>query len=55
MPNEVRNLPRLMAVAHALGPLHKRVIFVGETIVKLYSNTPTTTQEPRIIDDVDCI
>lgn len=55
MPNEVRNLPRLIAVAHALGPLRERVVFVGGAVVNLYSTTATTTPEPRITDDVDCI
>ena len=55
MPNEVRNLPRLMTVTHALGALHERVVFGGEAIVKLYSTTPTTPPEPRITDDVDRI
>jgi predicted nucleotidyltransferase len=44
-----------MAVAHALGPLRERVVFVGGAVVNLYSTTPTETPEPRITDDVDCI
>jgi predicted nucleotidyltransferase len=55
MPSEAKNLPRLMAVAHALGPLRERVVFVGGAVVNLYSTTPATTPEPRITDDVDCI
>lgn len=55
MPSEAQNLPRLMAVAHALGPLRERVVFVGGAVVNLYSTTPATTPEPRITDDVDCI
>ena len=27
MPSESKNLPRLMAVARALGPLRERVVF----------------------------
>ena len=52
---ELRNLPRLMAVARALGPLRERVVFVGGAIVNLYSTSPLRTPEPRITDDVDCI
>jgi predicted nucleotidyltransferase len=55
MPSESRNLPRLMAVARALGPLCERVVFVGGAVVNLYSTTSTTTPEPRITEDVDCI
>lgn len=44
-----------MAVAHALGPLRERVVFVGGAVVNLYSTTPTRSPEPRITDDVDCI
>lgn len=55
MPPEPRNLPRLQAVAHALGPLRERVVFVGGATVNLYSTTPSSTPEPRITDDVDCI
>ncbi len=55
MPSESRNLPRLMAVARALGPLRERVVFVGGAVVNLYSTTPATTPEPRITEDVDCI
>lgn len=55
MPSEAQNLPRLMAVAHALGPLRERVVFVGGAVVNLYSTTPAATPEPRITDDVDCI
>lgn len=55
MPNEVRNIPRLMAVAHVLGPLRERVVFVGGAVVNLYSTTSTVTPEPRVTDDVDCI
>ena len=55
MPSESRNLPRLMAVARALGPLRERVVFVGGAVVNLYSTAPVTTPEPRITDDVDCI
>ena len=55
MPSESNNLPRLMAVARALGPLRERVVFVGGAVVNLYSTTSTATPEPRITDDVDCI
>ena len=55
MPSESRNLPRLMAVARALGPLRERVVFVGGAVVNLYSTTPLATPEPRVTDDVDCI
>jgi predicted nucleotidyltransferase len=55
MSSESNNLPRLMAVARALGPLRERVVFVGGAVVNLYSTTPATTPEPRITDDVDCI
>ncbi len=55
MPTELRNLPRIQAVAHALGPLRERMVFVGGATVSLYSTTPTATPEPRITDDVDCI
>ncbi len=48
-------MPRLQAVALALGPLRERVVFVGGATVNLYSTTPTSTPEPRITDDVDCI
>lgn len=41
MPPEPRNLPRLQAVARALGPLRERVVFVGGATVNLYSTTPT--------------
>lgn len=55
MPFESRNLPRLMAVARALGPLRERVVFVGGAIVNLYSTGAIATPEPRTTDDVDCI
>ncbi|MGY3091290.1 putative nucleotidyltransferase [Hymenobacter sp. UYAg731] len=55
MLSEPRNLPRLMAIARALGPLRERVVFVGGAIVNLYSTSTTHTPEPRITDDVDCI
>ncbi|MGI4736808.1 MAG: nucleotidyl transferase AbiEii/AbiGii toxin family protein [Janthinobacterium lividum] len=55
MPSEAQNLPRLMAVAHALGPLRERVVFVGGAVVNLYSTTSAATPEPRITEDVDCI
>lgn len=55
MPAEPRNLPRLQAVAHALGPLRERVVFVGGATVNLYSTMLASTPEPRITDDVDCI
>lgn len=55
MPSEARNLPRLLAVAQALGPLRERVVFVGGAVVNLYSTTPTKSPEPRITEDVDCI
>ncbi len=42
-------------MAHALGPLRERVVFVGGAVVNLYSTTPTRSPEPRITDDVDCI
>ena len=44
-----------MAVAHALGSLRERVVFVGGAVVNLYSTTPTGTPEPRITEDVDCL
>ena len=44
-----------MAVAHALGPLRERVVFVGGAVVNLYSTTPMGTPEPRITEDVDCL
>ena len=40
---EPRNLPRLMAIARALGPLRERVVFVGGAIVNLYSTSATRT------------
>ncbi len=52
---ESRNLPRLMAVARALGPLRERVVFVGGATVNLYSTSFTRTPEPRLTDDVNCI
>lgn len=55
MPSESRNLPRLMAVAHALGPWRERVVFVGGATVNLYSTAAGTIPEPRTTDDVDCI
>ena len=55
MPTESRNLPRLMAVAHALGPLRDQVVFVGGATVNLYSTATSPTPEPRTTDDVDCI
>ncbi len=55
MAPEPRNLPRLQAVAHALGSLRERVVFVGGATVNLYSTASTNTPEPRITDDVDCI
>ena len=55
MPKEAQNLPRLMAVGHALGPLRERVVFVGGAVVNLYSTTPAGTPEPRVTEDVDCI
>ncbi len=55
MPSESKNLPRLMGVARALGPLRERVVFVGGAIVNLCSTTLAATPEPRITDDVDCI
>ena len=55
MATTSRNLPRLQAVAHALGPLRERVVFVGGATVNLYSTTPLPTPEPRTTDDVDCI
>jgi predicted nucleotidyltransferase len=55
MPSDAQNVPRLMAVGHALGPLRERVVFVGGAVVNLYSTTPSGTPEPRITDDVDCI
>ena len=33
MPKEAENIPRLMAVGHALGPLRERVVFVGGAVV----------------------
>ena len=54
-PNSSRNLPRLMAVAHALGPLRERVVFVGGATVNLYSAAANATPEPRTTEDVDCI
>jgi len=55
MPKEAQNIPRLMAVGHALGPLRERVVFVGGAVVNLYSTTPAGTPEPRVTEDVDCI
>jgi hypothetical protein len=55
MTNASRNIPRLMAVGHALGPLRERVVFVGGAVVNLYSTTPTGAPEPRVTEDVDCI
>lgn len=55
MRSPAQNVPRLMAVAHALGPLRERVVFVGGAVVNLYSTTPTGTPEPRITEDVDCL
>ena len=55
MLSESRNIPRLMAMVHALGPLRERVVFVGGAMVNLYSTTPTGTPEPRITEDVDCL
>jgi predicted nucleotidyltransferase len=55
MPSEFRNLPRLMAVARALGSLRERVVFVGGATVNLYSTSGPRTPEPRITDDVDCL
>ncbi|HEX8656215.1 MAG TPA: nucleotidyl transferase AbiEii/AbiGii toxin family protein [Hymenobacter sp.] len=52
---ESRNLPRLMAVARALGPLREWVVFVGGAVVNLYSTAPAGSPEPRVTDDVDCI
>jgi hypothetical protein len=50
MPSDAQNVPRLMAVGHA--PLRERV---GGAVVNLYTTTPSSTPEPRITDDVDCI
>lgn len=55
MLSQTRNLPLLMAVAHALGPLRDRVVFVGGATVNLYSTATGFTPEPRTTDDVDCI
>jgi hypothetical protein len=55
MPSDAQNLPRLMAVGHALGPLRERVVFVGGAVVNLYTTMASGTPEPRITDDVDCI
>jgi predicted nucleotidyltransferase len=55
MTDASRNIPRLMAVGHALDPLRERVVFVGGAVVNLYSTTPTGAPEPRITEDVDCI
>jgi hypothetical protein len=55
MPSAAQNVPRLMAVGHALGPLRERVVFVGGAVVNLYSTMSSSTPEPRITDDVDCI
>lgn len=55
MPKEAQNIPRLMAVGHALGPLRERVVFVGGAVVNLYSTTPAGTPEPRVTEDVDCL
>ena len=44
---EPRNLPRLMAIARALGPVLERVVQVGGAIVNLYSTSATRTPEPR--------
>jgi predicted nucleotidyltransferase len=50
-----RNLARLQAVAHALGPLRERVVFVGGATVNLYAAPVLGIPEPRVTDDVDCI
>lgn len=55
MPSESRNLPRLMAVARALGPWRERVVFVGGAVVNLYSTRADVPPEPRVTDDVDCV
>ena len=55
MPSDSRNLPRLVAVAYAFGPLRKRVVFVGGAVVNRYSTTPASPPEPRVTEDVDCI
>ncbi|MGI4736646.1 MAG: hypothetical protein ACRYG7_15850 [Janthinobacterium lividum] len=44
-----------MAVAHSLGHLRDRVVFVGGAMVNLYSTATGHTPEPRTTDDVDCI
>ncbi|WP_165768402.1 nucleotidyl transferase AbiEii/AbiGii toxin family protein [Hymenobacter amundsenii] len=44
-----------MAVAHALGALRERVVFVGGATVNLYSTSATSPPEPRVTEDVDCI
>jgi len=44
-----------MAVAHALGTLRERVVFVGGATVNLYSTSATPPPEPRVTEDVDCI
>lgn len=55
MADASRNIPRLTAVGHALGPLRERVVFVGGAVVNLYSTAPTGAPEPRVTEDVDCI
>ena len=55
MPSQTRNLPLLMAVAHALGPLRDRVVFVGGATVNLYSTVTGFTPESRMTEHVDCI
>ena len=54
-PKPSRNLPRLQAVAHALGPWRERVVFVGGAVVNLYSTRASAPPEPRVTDDVDCV
>ena len=54
MSRESRNLPRLMAVARALGAWRERVVFVGGAVVNLYA-TRAAVPEPRVTDDVDCV
>ena len=55
MLGQTRNLPLLMAVAHALRPLCERVVFVGGATGNVYSSVTGLTPEARMTADVDCI
>lgn len=49
-----RNRAILEAVAHGLGDILDQFVFVGGTVVELYSSSETY-QEARETDDVDCV